>query len=325
MDIQNRISDVVNLKCYVCQDFFRMIKKPDWQKKLYCVAQDAITSGYYKENYLGAYNKMRDYGVEKYSVEDMDVSLIYNVVLFTYKYDIVASINKPTRDALKSVKEDRNISGHANGNEDADELYLRALLSLCTLRTFIKTVDNEESSIEESARSEYRRKYIAEIEKLMGVIDEERIALIQRGKDIDRDIKKILQSPDPHRAWFETYESYEKRSRIDGNKDQIAEFNYRCSDAGIPYAHMFAVWSAGIKKDWDEYNKRLLIAYDRMNKDGDISAKDILDGINSYVFDNEESEAIRFILDDMKSHGYVIEKKPNGFYQLVMEPPQKQE
>lgn len=307
MNIRNRMDDVVSLRCHACQDLLKMIIQPGWQEKLW------EETG---EKYAAIHEEMCNHGVDSYSVDKMDVTIIYEII----KKRKIASVERSTFFALQQLKDDRNLTQHSSCNEEADELYLRALLSLCDIRSFVRTVAEDEFSIDESIRLDFRRKYIREIEKLMSIIDEERIAIIQRKKDIDRDIQRILESNDPEKDWLDTYESYDRRRRIDGDYGPITEFCLRSSDAGLSIAHQFASSYAGIKKDWEEYNKRLMLEYDSINKEEDISKMDmhsILSGINCYIFDHSESDTIRKILDDLQSRGYIIQKNPRGFYQYL--------
>lgn len=70
------------------------------------------------------------------------------------------------------------------------------MLSLCNLRSFVKAVDKFEINIDDADRLNYRNKYIPQIEELMDILDEERIALIQRTKDIIKDINRLLSCSD---------------------------------------------------------------------------------------------------------------------------------
>ena len=42
MNIRNRKADIEKLRCNICQDFLKMVIKPNWQDKLYAIAKDAI-------------------------------------------------------------------------------------------------------------------------------------------------------------------------------------------------------------------------------------------------------------------------------------------
>lgn len=324
MNIQNRMDDVVRLRCHVCQEFMKMIAQPGWQRELYALAETAIKYNLsFKEKYLPAYKKMRMDGIDEYTVDDMDVTIITAIVIYSNNSKIISIPCKDTKDALQRIAYDRNITGHSNANEDAVDLYLRALLSLGTIKSFVEIVDLKELSIDNAIRQKYLKDNTLKINTLTKTIDEERIALIQIRKEIDCDIQRIKESEDPEKIWLEIYEAYDKRRRIEGNRHRMDEFIYRASDAGIIFAHEFAVYSAGLNKDWEEYDKRLMLVYDSINKNEDISKinmQSILSGINVYIFDHSESDTIRKILDDLQSRGYIIQKNPRGFYQHLEGP-----
>ena len=75
MDARNRMADVVKLRCNACQDFLKLIISDNWQQFVYNKAQREIQdNGRYKEKYLSAYEKMREIGIDNYSVDDMDLT-----------------------------------------------------------------------------------------------------------------------------------------------------------------------------------------------------------------------------------------------------------
>ena len=41
MEIRNRMPDVVKLRCNACQEFLKMVIKPNWQQRLYDIAKEA--------------------------------------------------------------------------------------------------------------------------------------------------------------------------------------------------------------------------------------------------------------------------------------------
>lgn len=82
MEIRNRMADVVKLRCNTCQDFLKMVIQFNWQKELYNIAQDDIEHNCHIDNYRYAYEKMCDIRIEKYSIDDMGVKFITQVVCF---------------------------------------------------------------------------------------------------------------------------------------------------------------------------------------------------------------------------------------------------
>jgi len=255
MDIHNRMEDVNKLACNICQDFLKLILISDWQEILYHKAENEI-NGPQRNKYKPIYEKMRDLGFEKYSVDMMDISAISLVV---NQCKEIAPTEKETRISLKSVTENKNnIQSHSGKNEEAEELYLQALLSLCTLQRFVKTIDNSEKSIDNEKRLAFRQKYIKRCEDLKSIIDDERIASIQREKDIQRDIDSIKNSSDPARAWLQVSEIYMQREwKLNKSPEKYYEFAVRASDAGISFAHSHAAGFFLHEKNYPEFERRI--------------------------------------------------------------------
>lgn len=311
MEVRNRMADVVKLRCNACQDFLKMVIRPDWQTELYAIAKNAIDSNKFADNYIAAYEKMRDVGIENYSVDDMDVSIIVQIVRFCGS---IVSVRKQTREAIGKLKDDRNTTNHSNENEENEELYLRGLLSLCDLRNFIRTVDRYEVSIPDEERIEYRRKYTAKIDELKNTLDEERIYLVQRTKQIDLDIQKILESKDRHQTWIQIMDLYNKQSLMTKDNFLLNLFVVRASDEGIKEAHGYAVdYYMMIEHNYLEGERRMEWLFDQ---DGHISVADahkITDQITHYQWmNNTVTEGMLKMLKRLDSAGYPVEMTNNG-------------
>lgn len=315
MNVRNRMADVVKLRCNACQDFLALVIQPGWQSKLYVIAKDAVEKSHFADNYIAAYEKMRDVGVENYKIQDMDVTFITQVVRFCGE---VVKVNKPTKDALIKLKDDRNLTNHSSENEDAEELYLRGLLALCNLQNFVRTIDKVETNIDSELRLEYRNKWLPQIEDLKNTLDEERILLIQRDKDIDRDINRIIESNEKLGTWVALSELYMNRYwKLENDYDRYNEFIVKSSDAGIVEAHNGAAnYYFLIKKDYIEGEKRLLMILNSFDKVPAFEAKSIVDMINHYLMEgNELTDSMREIVDSIVKQGYLVVENENGFYQ----------
>lgn len=311
MEVRNRMADVVKLRCNACQDFLKMVIQPNWHTELYAIAKNAIESNKFADNYIAVFEKMRDVGIENYSVDDMDVSIIVQIVRFCGS---IVSVHKQTREAIGKLKDDRNATNHSNENEENEELYLRGLLSLCDLRNFIRTVDRYEVSIPDEERVEYRRKYTAKIDELKNTLDEERIYLVQRTKQIDLDIQTILESKDSLQTWIQIMDLYEKQSLM--TKDNFLRnlFVVRASDEGIKEAHRYAVdYYMLVEHNYLEGERRMEWLFDQ---DGHISVADahaITDQITHYQWTNNTvTEGMLKMLKRLDSAGYPVEMTNNG-------------
>ena len=311
MEVRNRMADVVKLRCNACQDFLKMVIQHDWQTELYSIAKNAIESNKFADNYIAVFEKMRDVGIENYSVDDMDVSFIVQIVRFCGS---IVSVRKQTKEAIGKLKDDRNATNHSNENEENEELYLRGLLSLCDLINFIRTVDRYEVSIPDEERVEYRRKYTAKIDELKNTLDEERIYLVQRTKQIDQDIQTILESKDRLQTWQQIIDLYEKQSLR--TKDNFLRnlFVVRASDEGIKEAHRDAVdYYMLVEHNYLEGERRMEWLFDQ---DGHISVADahaITDQITHYQWTNNTvTEGMLKMLKRLDSAGYPVEMTNNG-------------
>lgn len=106
MDARNRMADVVKLRCNACQDFLKLIISDNWQQFVYNKAQREIQDNErYKEKYLSAYEKMREIGIHNYSVDDMDVTFISEII---HGCRNIAPTAEGTRKRLEQLIEDRN-------------------------------------------------------------------------------------------------------------------------------------------------------------------------------------------------------------------------
>lgn len=320
MNIENRMHDVVKLRCKACQDFIKMVLKDNWKQMLYDVAKEADdTNASYKAAYSVAYEQMRDYGVESYQVENMDVTLIAAVII--YKFRGIKEVKKETREAMREVRNDRNLTNHSGENEDTDELYLRGLLSLCNLKSFVRTIDKFEKEIDDITRQSYRKKYIKEIDELKDLLDDERIELIQVNKEIDNDIKRILESNDVKRMFVHVMEAYSKHYlNFDYYENGIfyryEYFLVRASDAGIVYAHSMAANYYIKKHDYNEAERRLRLLYNAINN-GDCSVYDILLSFNDILKQGDTlTKGMNEMISELRCNGFNIEKNQEGFLEL---------
>lgn len=316
MDVRNRMADVVKLRCNACQDFLKMIIKQGWQQVLYDKAKDEVdNNGRYKDKYIAVYEKMRDIGIDNYRVDDMDVTFISEIL---HRCSNIAFVQKRTKNAMQQLTEDRNLTNHSSENEEPEELYLRGLLSLCNLKNFVRTIDKYELSISDVDRLEYRKKYLAKIEELKDLLDEECIVLVQKNKDIDRDIQTILESKDILNTWCDISKLYMDRYwKLEKDYDRYNEFMLRASDAGIAQAHSHAAeYFFLVRKDYEEAEKRLYMMYSVSEKSDVYTMKTIIDMINIYLMgENTITDGMKQLVEKVVENGYPIEQTAEGLYQ----------
>lgn len=318
MDVRNRMADVVKLRCNACQDFLKMTIAKDWQSVVYDKAMSEYKNNTrLKDKFIPAYEKMRDVGIENYTIDDMDVTFISAVIHYC---PTIVSTDKRTRKSLERLTDDRNITNHSNENEEPEELYLRGLLALCNLKDFIRTVDKYEFSIPDEIRKEYRARYSARISELQDLLDEERICLIQDRKKMERDIQRILDCDNEksrEKLWMDTYKLYFDRYwNIEGERERYNEFIIASSDAGVPEAHSYAILVFSILyKDYDEVESRLKKHYQAHLHDMyPYAAKTVIDTINELLSHGrnmtpELDEMVNMII----SLGYPVKREESYF------------
>lgn len=315
MDVRNRMADVVKLRCNACQDYLKLVINDGWQQIIYNKAKNEITTNSRRvDKYIAAYEKMRDIGIENYSIEDMDVTFISEVIHGCRS--IVPTTDK-TRKAIERLTEDRNLTNHSNENEEDEELYLRGLLALCNLRDFVRTVDRFETEIEDERRKIYRSTYITKIEELKVKLDEERILLIQRNKDVERDINRILESNDSLKTWSDLSELYMNRYwKLEKDPERYNEFMVKASDAGITEAHGNAAdYFFMIRKDYVEGERRLLMLFNSFDILPAYESKRIVDTLNYYLLQgNTITEGMAKLINGIIEQGYPVLKSDDGLY-----------
>ena len=256
-------------------------------------------------------------GIDNYFIDDMDVTLISEII---HGCGTIAHTDNRTRICIEQLTEDRNLINHSSENEEPEELYLRGLLALCDLRKFIKTVDKYETSIDDVVRINYRSTYVKKIQELQDILDEERISLIQKRKNIAKDIKKLLNCTDEKQRlslWIQLEQLYTDRYwKLEKDEDMCNEFTIAASDAGIREAHSNAAsYFFWIKKDYAECERRLFILYESYDALPVREAKDIIDMINAYLMQGNllttgMDKLVRMIMEQ----GYQIEKNKEGYF-----------
>ena len=318
MDVRNRMADVIKLRCNVCQDFLKLIIDDNWQQFIYEKAEKEIDSnGRYKDKYISAYEKMREIGIDNYSIDNMDVTFISEIV---HGCKEIAPTDDRTRKNIEQLVEDRNLINHSNENEEPEELYLQGLLALCNLKNFIKAVDKFEINIQDNVRIEYRRKYVKLIDDLKDILDEERILLIQKRKKILKDVQRILDCTDEKQrlsTWWKLERLYMDRYwKLENDRDRYMEFIISASDAGIREAHNGAVnYFFIIKKDYEEGERRLFMLYESYKSLPTYESKSIINTINGYLMKgNKLTHGMEKLIKLVIEQGYSVEKNDEGYF-----------
>lgn len=314
MDIRNRMADVRKLRCNACQDFLKLVVVSDWQKQLYDIARKrkGNKSGF---AYSSIIEQMRKAGIENYSIESMDVTSISTVISYC---QTIAPTNKKTQEALQRLNDGRKTTSHSNENEDAEVLYLQALLDLYQIKSFVKTVDEIETSIDDETRLKYMREYIAKVDSLMEIIDNERIVLVQRNRDIQHDIQKIRNSSDPTQTWLTINKLRMDRDWIlEKNHEKYFEFAIQASNAGIIEAHYPAAMYYNIIGNYAEAERRINMIFQEVKDYAAPEIHNVLSLINDQIKKGVPiSDELERKIKDNCPNGYSISLSEMGLYKL---------
>ena len=321
MNMKFKMTEIDDLRIEVCQEYFKLVLKPGWQQQLYSIAEKEVKSnGRFKDKYIKTYNSMRDRGISCFSVEDMDITIMSQLL-----WNKIIVVNDSLRKVMAAITKDKNdTQSHRNGNETNNELYRRAHLYLENLRDFVRTVDKDES-IDDLERIAYRQKYISRIDSLDNEIDDERIKTVQKEKEMADGIARVLSSTDPGTEWIKVLKRYMDNLRDAGEPDkedridEYHQFIVQASDAGIPYAHGYVVDFCLQREDYTEAAKRIELCYPEFKGIPNGCLKSIVLSINvrkmsNNVWSNEE--AANGLIDKLRAHGYTIVKREDGLFEL---------
>lgn len=249
MELHYRQKDVDKLVCNAVQDFMSLLAQSGWKRKIFEVAKEAINDNLkYKDKYIYVYETMLDYGIENYSVDKMDVTLISSIINFGHKFKPeISVVTDETKRAINVLREEKNnFASHSNQNEPLEEKYLQCIITLYHLKQFIRIVDKKEVYISENKRIAYRKKYIPKIDELISQLDQDRYELIYEKKSIEENVQKVLSSNDRSKAYSEMIEMYRRQERISKSISEIewersrrlkGKFNIAASYVGISEAH----------------------------------------------------------------------------------------
>ena len=323
MDIRNRLADVDRIRCRILQDFLKMVICPNWRENLFEYVKNQITQNQNISVYKPIYNKMKDEGISNYCIEYMDATAIIAVI----KYSGIVIVARSVKDELDIIRKDRNASlPHLNSNEKNDELYLRGIISLLNLMDLIRIIDNEETSIDETLRKDFRQKYIVELEKLKNLLDDERIRYVVMRREVEKDIKAIMDASTPQKEWvfrnlMESYHALNMAKRHDEyTQEKVYLFYTMASEAGIKEAYSMAsniIVFRGNASDLEKQLKRML---DDEEQD---RSQTVIEDINHYLDynltgkQNDITEGLLDIIEIVRKKGHSVVKNEQGKYVII--------
>lgn len=245
MKIRNRIADIKTLQAHILQDYFHMalaasFNADTWKPLFRNEIQNGVKTKY--SSYVGALDKMQSKGIDSYSIDDMDTTII-TAILKYYKdnpFNCCGFYN--INQYLGHLQDDRNIEAHATGNETDSELLQWAYGSLHNINKFVFAIANaRDCTVTKDERNTYARKYQSKIESLRLQFEndyKEEFRAEEIEQSINRNIERIKTSKDPHRTYMEIERHYFNMRDNEGNRDFIMynRFMQTAADAGIAWA-----------------------------------------------------------------------------------------
>jgi len=246
MKIRNRITDIKTLQAHILQDYFSMALDANfagntWKPIFRDEVQRSVNS-LFSRSYIGAWEKMQLKGMDDYSIDDMDTTIITTILKGPKEGSFGCCKFNKINQYLDYLQDDRNIEAHTTGNENDSELLQWAYGSLHNISRFIAAVANaKDCKVPDDQRNNYARKYQAEIESLRLLFESDyKTAFTSEEIDqsIKRDIERIKNSKDSFRTYVEIHGQYTNKKNDEGKPDMLLcnRFMYAAADAGIVWA-----------------------------------------------------------------------------------------
>lgn len=250
MSIQERLASVSNLQNSVLQRYFYLeieylFLGREWKTALHREIE-AGGQGQYSTKFSGAWLKLRDKGIENYSVEDMDVTILLALLRNGGEFD--RNRSSRVRFEFDNIGSDRNNIKHLSGNESELELQILASAALTTLQRFAQAaqedkqhLQNEESEIAlyfSGMLHEFKRATLAEVRNLFALLFEDIRDCVREAEcltGIKRDVQEIKHSERQWETWQHHWLKYHNELyRRDGT---YSKFLHEAAKAGIAQAY----------------------------------------------------------------------------------------
>lgn len=315
MNIINRLNDVDKLVTTIIQDYLSLILYDDWKTTLYKYIKTGNIDNSIRYKYANEYNKILEKGIDSYSIKDVDITFMYEIIR---SKDI--TLNPRLEDKLFKylgiVVDDRNEYKHISYNEDEEELYLMGLLHLCHIRRFLKRFNTYENNVDIQCRANFFDKYIKEVNSLKDILDEERIKAVEFTKEIDYLIESYFASNDKLAAWLDIKEFYMKKpfANIEDKMKELDKFSIIAYDNGIVEAKHNAInYLLFEEKNYTRVEKILIEDF----KDGidPLNIEELLFALEYFKNHNiEKSNEFKFLISHLTNAEY---KTGKNSYKLV--------
>ena len=293
MNILHRIEDVEMLRNEVFRDYLKMALKPGWQKSLHEEAKKKIGLHDHVEKYRPIYDRMHDYGIVNYSVDDMDMTAMIQLVLFSGFDPFQIKPERKTRSFFYQFKDDRNTKGHLTGKEEPDELFAYGILALKSIKDFVTAVDENEKTIPEEGRSAFRLRSIKKIDVLRKKLLKDLGRYAQIRLEADEYIEKFKKAgPDEALSLrCEIGEHYFLRYQK-ADPERLIEFIFCLADAEIVEFFSWSFRDLVVDEDYDRADYILNKWFNYLKNDPEADYNEMADTLE-WTFSIEEKRHSR--------------------------------
>lgn len=259
MKIRNRISDIKDLQTRVLQEYFRLQLSLNyvgntWKEEFNKEIERGKNNEKYASQYVGCHEILLQKGLDKFSVKDMDTTIITAVL----KWGVFSNfINGNMRRHLFNLQSDRNYESHLNGNETEHELMGWAKAALYNVKEFVKAVRKAPNVSLENFRK-YYMEFDEEIENISEcIISDYKESILEEAIDeeMNNNIDDILRDEDPHKRYNQIYGNYLRFS----NMERTNKFLKKAAEEAI-------IWSM------PELAERHCSGYGSIRKDYNLAA-----------------------------------------------------
>lgn len=311
MKIKNRLADVDELITIIIQEYLNFIVYDDWKIILIDYMKKVITERSYFFKYAEEYNKIIEKGENSYSIKNMDITFMYEIIK-SKEIQLNRRIEDKLFRYLGTVVDDRNEYKHINYNEDEEELYLMGLLHLCHVRRFLKRLLINEQNIDQVIKDVFCKKYLKRVNDLKNILDEERIKIVEFTKQAVNNINNYLASDDKDNAWLEICEFYMGKpfNDIEDKMKELYKFSAMAYEVGIKNAKYCAMdYYLYEDKDYDKVEKLLIEDFNEGDKITLQKIDNLIYRLDYFKKHNiEKSNAFKMMISELKNKKFTSGK-----------------
>lgn len=228
MELRQIIAKVKPLQTHVLQDYLKLqiqslVNCNDWKVLLL----QELNKNSEKLAYKEALKSISLKGIDDYSINDMDITLLTNLL----KNGILKCTSYKCRCHLENLCEDRIIDAHSHGNESEMELFVWGTGALHNLKIFVESVYKNDV-LPENEKIKYIKKYLKEINILLEEIkyhydgNLEKVFMIN---ELNNSISIILNSKNQSDMYWKIREII----AAEKNENKLEQFIFLSAERGI--------------------------------------------------------------------------------------------